>query len=90
MHETLNLKIVTPTGVAYEKAVQAVEGLGKSGEFSVKPNHSDLLIHLVPSELRVFESGKTPVRYNIGEGLLEVQSGRALIVSNGLTLEKQE
>lgn len=90
MYETLKLKIVTPAGVAYEKAVVAFEGLGRSGEFCVKPNHASMLIHLVPSEMRIFESGKNPVRVRIDDGILEVHGGQALIVSNHMTREKVE
>ena len=51
MAETFQFKLVTPTGVLFDGAVEQVTAVGALGEFGVLPLHTNFITSLVPGIL---------------------------------------
>ena len=48
MADTFQFKLVTPTGVLFDGAVEQVTAVGALGEFGVLPLHINFITSLVP------------------------------------------
>ena len=81
MANTIQLEIVTPTGVVYSEDVEMVTLPAIEGQMGVLPQHVRLMTQLVPGELIVHRNARDEL-LAVGEGLVEVTNQRVSIVTN--------
>ena len=75
MADTFQFKLVTPTGVLFDGAVEQVTAVGALGEFGVLPLHNNFITSLVPGILTVKIDGTNYTEYLVAGGLAEVKDG---------------
>ncbi len=75
MADTFQFKLVTPTGVLFDGAVEQVTAVGALGEFGVLPLHTNFITSLVPGILTLKISGTSFTEYLVAGGLAEVKDG---------------
>ena len=85
MAETFQFKLVTPTGVLFDGAVEQVTAVGALGEFGVLPLHINFITSLVPGILTLKITDNTYQEFLLAGGLAEVKDG----VMTVLALEAQ-
>jgi F-type H+-transporting ATPase subunit epsilon len=81
MADTLRLEIVTPGTARYSEDVQMVTLPAVEGQMGVYPRHVPLLTRIVPGEIIVRKDGRDDF-LAVGEGLVEITSGRVAIVTD--------
>ena len=80
MAETIALEIVTPTGVALNRAVNEVTAPSIAGEFGVLPGHLPILVAL-RTGLVTLKNGNDETRVAVGPGFAQVVGDRALLLT---------
>ncbi len=73
--ETFPFKLVTPTGILFEGAVEQVTAVGPLGEFGVLAEHINLITSLVPGLMTIKVSDALSEEYLLSGGLVEVKDG---------------
>jgi F-type H+-transporting ATPase subunit epsilon len=81
MADTLQFKLVTPTGVLFDGAVEQVTAVGALGEFGVLPLHTNYITSLVPGILTLKVSEGSYIEYLLAGGLAEVKDGVMTILA---------
>jgi F-type H+-transporting ATPase subunit epsilon len=81
MAKTLNLRIVTPEGIAYCDDVEIVGLRSTEGQIGILPNHIRLMTQMVPGEMMVRKEGQNRF-LAVGEGLVEVTHDRVAILTD--------
>ena len=81
MADTLKLEIVTPGATTYSEDVSMVTLPAVEGQIGIYPHHVPLMTRIVPGELRVCKEGQDDF-LAVGEGLVEITSGRVAIVTD--------
>jgi len=81
MADTLKLEIVTPGATTYSEDVSMVTLPAVEGQIGIYPHHVPLMTRIVPGELRVRREGQDDF-LAVGEGLVEITSGRVAIVTD--------
>ena len=71
-NETLNITVVTPTGIALEKDILFVKLPGVLGEIGVLPSHSATLSTLKSGKIRVKDTNGEVDKFFIPHGFTEV------------------
>jgi F-type H+-transporting ATPase subunit epsilon len=74
------VEVLTPEGEAFNDEVEMVSTRTSVGSIGILANHAPLLGMLDPTELRLYKSESDVVRYAQGEGFLQVQGNRALLL----------
>lgn len=85
MADTFQFKLVTPTGVLFDGAVEQVTAVGALGEFGVLPLHTNFITSLVPGILTLKLGEASYDEFLLAGGLAEVKDG----VMTVLALEAQ-
>lgn len=67
----LNVRVITPEGVALEEEVDGVVATAYDGEFGILPGHAPMMVVLGIGEFRI-RQGERYEWYVIGEGFLHV------------------
>lgn len=80
MADTIQLEIVTPSGVALRMAVTDVTAPSIAGEFGVMPGHLPLLAALRIG-LVTYHEGGAEHRLAVGHGFVEVVNDKALLLT---------
>ena len=75
MADTFQFKLVTPTGVLFDGAVEQVTAVGALGEFGVLPLHTNFITSLVPGILTLKIGDTNYTEYLVAGGLAEVKDG---------------
>jgi F-type H+-transporting ATPase subunit epsilon len=75
MAETLPFKLVTPTGIVYEGAVEEAIAIGGLGEFAVLAGHTDFITSIIPGVLTLKLADGSTTEYLLTGGLAEVKDG---------------
>jgi len=81
MADTLKLEIVTPVATSYSEDVHMVTLRGVEGQIGIYPHHVPLMTRIVPGEVIVRKDGEDDF-LAVGEGLVEITSGRVAIVTD--------
>ena len=81
MADTLKLEIVTPGATIYSEDVNMVTLPAVEGQIGIYPHHVPLMTRIVPGEIRVRKEGQDDF-LAVGEGLVEITSGRVAIVTD--------
>lgn len=83
------VEVLTPEGQVFDDEVEMLSTRTAVGSIGVLANHTPLLALLEPTELRLFKSDSEVVAYAQGEGYLQVQDSRALVLIDEV-FEKDE
>ena len=83
------VEVLTPEGQVFDDEVEMLSTRTAVGSIGVLANHTPLLALLEPTELRLFKSDSDVVAYAQGEGYLQVQDSRALVLVDEV-FEKEE
>ncbi len=75
MPDTFQFKLVTPTGVLFDGAVEQVTAVGAMGEFGVLPLHTNFITSLVPGILTLKLGENSFNEFLLAGGLAEVKDG---------------
>jgi len=75
MADTFQFKLVTPTGVLFDGAVEQAVAVGKLGEFGVLPAHTNFITSLVPGILTLKLGESNYNEFLLAGGLAEVKDG---------------
>jgi len=78
MADKIKLRIVTPSRLMFDEAVDEVTAVGELGEFGVLPNHISFLSTLVPGEMSYKQGANKRV--------LAVSGGYAEVLDNFMTV----
>jgi F-type H+-transporting ATPase subunit epsilon len=78
---TIDLEIVTPTGVALHEKVDMLTAPSVGGEFGVLPGHRPLLAAL-QTGIVSYVKGGAEVRVAVGPGFVEVTNDKAVLLTN--------
>ena len=78
MADKIKLRIVTPSRLMFDEAVDEVTAVGELGEFGVLPNHISFLSTLVPGEMSY--------KQGANRRLLAVSGGYAEVLDNVMTV----
>ena len=81
MAETFQFKLVTPTGVLFDGAVEQVTAVGALGEFGVLPLHTNFITSLVPGILTLKIGEASYIEFLLAGGLAEVKDGVMTILA---------
>ena len=74
------VEVLTPEGIVFGGEAEMVSTRTEVGEIGVLAHHAPLLAMLAPAELRLHLGENQVKRYAQGEGYLQVQSNRALVL----------
>jgi len=80
MAETLDLEIVTPSGVALKRDVNEVTAPSVAGEFGVLPGHVPLLAALRPG-IVTYRSGGEEMKVAVANGFAQIVNDKALLLT---------
>jgi F-type H+-transporting ATPase subunit epsilon len=75
MADTFQFKLVTPTGVLFDGAVEQATAVGALGEFGVLPLHINFITSLVPGILTLKLDDTHYLEFLLVGGLAEVKDG---------------
>jgi F-type H+-transporting ATPase subunit epsilon len=81
MADTFQFKLVTPTGVLFDGAVEQVTAVGALGEFGVLPLHTNFITSLVPGILTLKLGEGSYEEFLLAGGLAEVKDGVMTILA---------
>ena len=79
--KTIELKIVTPASVLYDKVVNAVSVPTIEGEITILPGHIPILAAMKPGELRIKADGKDEF-FAVTRGVAEVDGKTITILTD--------
>jgi F-type H+-transporting ATPase subunit epsilon len=78
MADKIKLRVVTPSRLMFDEAVDEVTAVGELGEFGVLPNHISFLSTLVPGEMSY--------KQGANKRMLAVSGGYAEVLDNVMTV----
>lgn len=81
MAETFRFRLVTPTGVLFDGAVEQVTAVGALGEFGVLAQHTNFITSLAPGILTLKAGDGSYLEYLVTGGLAEVKEGVATVLA---------
>jgi F-type H+-transporting ATPase subunit epsilon len=79
-HEKFPVEVLTPEGEAFNDEVQMISTRTATGSIGILAHHTPLLAMLDPAELRLYKSDSDVVTFAQGEGYLQMQNNRALLL----------
>ena len=86
MPGTLNLQIITPERIVYDKEVEQVTATAIDGELTILPDHEPIITPLGIDVVRFKSGGNESAAAVIG-GLLEVTDNRVTVLSDAAELD---
>ena len=79
------LEIVTPKATLYKGSIALVKVPGTKGSFAVMHKHAPLTSTLEPGKIKVIESDKNELYFDITEvGIIEVKKDHVVILSDSI------
>lgn len=79
------LEIVTPKATIYKGNIALVRVPGSKGSFAVMQNHAALTSTLEPGQIKVVETDKTELYFDISEvGIIEVKKNHVVVLSDSI------
>ncbi|AFE54622.1 F0F1 ATP synthase subunit epsilon [Rickettsia typhi] len=83
MNETIQVKIITPSSIAFEKQSKMVTMPGEDGMFGVLPNHVPMIVNLTAGLVQVYINNmhNSENTYLISGGVTEITSNYINIVT---------
>ncbi len=86
MAGVLNLQIITPERIVFDKEVEQVTAQAIDGELTILPNHEPIITPLGIDVVRFKSEGHESAAAVIG-GLLEVTDNRVIVLSDAAELD---
>jgi F-type H+-transporting ATPase subunit epsilon len=84
-HSLFQADVLTPEGLVFSGEVEMVSTRTEVGEIGVLANHTPLLAMLAPADLRLHMGGGEIKHFAQGEGFIQVQFNRALVLIEDCT-----
>jgi len=81
--ETLNLEVVTPSGLIYEGKVLEVTLPGEEGEFGVLPHHAALTTLLKAGVVDIEKEDKSVESIVVNWGVVQVDEKKVVVLVDG-------
>jgi F-type H+-transporting ATPase subunit epsilon len=81
MADTFQFRLVTPTGVLFDGAVEQVTAVGPLGEFGVLPLHTNVITSITPGVVTLKLGEANFNEYLLAGGLAEVKEGVMTILA---------
>ncbi len=81
--ETLNLEVVTPSGLIYEGKVLEVTLPGEEGEFGVLPHHAALTTLLKAGVVDIEKEDKSVESIVVNWGVVQVDEEKVVVLVDG-------
>lgn len=81
--ETLNLEIVTPSGLIFNGQVLEVTLPGEEGEFGVLPHHAALTTLLKAGVVDIEKTDKTVESIVVNWGVVQVDEAKVVVLVDG-------
>ncbi len=88
--KTMNLEIVTPSGVIYNDDIKQVTLPGEQGEFGVLPEHSSLVSLLDAGVIDIDTANNKEIVVAIDGGYVKVDENKVLCIVNGAVAVNDE
>jgi F-type H+-transporting ATPase subunit epsilon len=85
MAKTLQIEIVTHSGIAYQGEVDSLVAPGIEGYFGMLPRHAPLIAELAIGDLRL-RQGTRWTHFAIGGGILHLRDGRVVVMADSAEL----
>ena len=74
------VEVLTPEGLVFDEEVEMVATRTVVGEIGIRARHAPLLAIVDPTELRLYRSEDEIVRFAQGEGYLQMDGQRVLVL----------
>jgi F-type H+-transporting ATPase subunit epsilon len=82
MAETFPFRLVSPTGIVYEGAIEQATAVGALGEFGVLANHINFITSLEPGVITLMLADGSTSEYLLSGGLAEVKDGAMTVLAS--------
>jgi F-type H+-transporting ATPase subunit epsilon len=79
-HDKFPVEVLTPEGEIFNDEVQMISTRTGTGSIGILAHHTPILAMLDPTELRLYSSDSDYVSFAQGEGYLQMQNNRALLL----------
>lgn len=81
--ETLNLEVVTPSGMIFSGSVLSVTLPGEEGEFGVLPHHASLTTQLKAGVVDIEKEDKNVESIVVNWGVVQVDEAKVVVLVDG-------
>jgi F-type H+-transporting ATPase subunit epsilon len=81
--KTMNIEIVTPTGIVFSGDIKQVTLPGAQGEFGVLPEHASLVSLLDAGVIDIDTAESKSIIIAIDSGYVKIDENKALCIVNG-------
>lgn len=81
--ETLNLEVVTPSGIIYNGTALSVTLPGEEGEFGVLPHHASLTTLLKAGVVDIEKADKSVESIVVNWGVVQVDEAKVVVLVDG-------
>jgi F-type H+-transporting ATPase subunit epsilon len=82
MAETFPFRLIAPTGVIYDGAVEQVIAVSPNGEFGVLANHANYITSILPCVTTLHLDNGSITEYLVTGGLAEVKDGTMTMLAD--------
>ena len=82
MASTFAFRLLTPTGIVFDGAVEEVSAWGPLGEFGILADHINFITSLVPGVLEARMNDGAKRHWVVSGGLAEVKDGVLTVLAN--------
>lgn len=78
----MHLEIITPLITLYSDEVDLVKLPGKKGSFEILKNHAPIVSSLESGKVKIIDSKKETLYYDISGGVVECKANKIVILAN--------
>lgn len=86
--KTVPLEIVTPERIVFSEEIRFLVAPGEEGELGILPEHTYLLAHLKPGNLRITDNQGHTKTIEFGSGFLEVHPHKITVFAESVIIPK--
>jgi len=78
----MRLEIITPVKVLYNDEILLVQVPGEKGSFEILKGHASIISSLSKGEVKVIDSNKRTIFFEIEGGVVECKSDHIIVLAN--------
>jgi F-type H+-transporting ATPase subunit epsilon len=78
----MRLEIITPVKVLYSDEISLVQVPGMKGSFEILKNHASIVSSLATGTIKVIDSNKKTLFFEIKGGVVECKSDNIIVLAN--------
>ena len=78
-NQTIQTKIITPTGVVFSGDILSINITTSAGEITVLPNHAPLISKIDGGHVKL-RTADGEKKYNVGVGVLEIRAESVVVI----------